>query len=651
MTRVVVVGCDGFDAQIAAELGETGGLPTFRRLCREGVSGPLHLIQPPRPALSWASALTGDAPHEHGVTSERVLDFRTGIVDDATLGESASQAVWQRFAAKGRRSIAINWPFRTVVHNSDNDLCIPGRFFDASRSDRDTIEGGSCGLSPQQSQWIEDLRVAPREVDLDTIRAFVPQIDLIEHRSDQRIGYLAHSLASAFSVHAVATHLLETGRSEFFCVRYNLISRLSDAFGIYRSPQHDVVSDRDFETFNSVVDAAHRLIDLFLARLLDLAGEKARVILVSNGGYRQGGARPPSPPRTQAEADAWRGRQGFAVLAGADIAPGTLSGVHLRGLAPTICALGELDERHAWRVSPWVSPAGAEPLELVVQDPTQSQLHDNATPHASSTKGRLAALLSRDETHKAAMAHLEGRYAMALSLSETGQIDPALALLEEITALSPGEHRWEQLFLNLALERRDGALARERVAALSSGGAPRDVILVSEARIRLMERAPAAAFEALEKAEIETPVVLGCKAACLAELRRWDEAEVLYSRVIQADPRASTAYVGLARCLLAQDKSEAVISLAQESVTAFGETPIGSYYLGTARYRCGDADRAIAAWQRCIALAPGFAPAYRRLSAVLRYDHSEPAQAAMYDALGRAAYRVGLSRRAGRTAD
>jgi len=55
---VVFIGLDGASLDIVDDLRADGALPTFDRLIRTGVSGPLQ---------SWASIATGKIPEKHGV--------------------------------------------------------------------------------------------------------------------------------------------------------------------------------------------------------------------------------------------------------------------------------------------------------------------------------------------------------------------------------------------------------------------------------------------------------------------------------------------------------------------------------------------------------------------------------------------------------
>ncbi|MEL6577288.1 MAG: tetratricopeptide repeat protein, partial [Pseudomonadota bacterium] len=139
-------------------------------------------------------------------------------------------------------------------------------------------------------------------------------------------------------------------------------------------------------------------------------------------------------------------------------------------------------------------------------------------------------------------------------------------------------------------------------------------------------------------------LALRTKADCHARLGQWPEAEHDYRRAIALAPRVGASYEGLGRCLLAQGRFAEVAALALDSEAIFGATALSSYHLGIACYRMGEIEGALRAWERSIAIAPSFAPAYHKLTGLFRYDRPDPAKAAMYHALGRVARNVRLKR-------
>ncbi|MEM8760536.1 MAG: tetratricopeptide repeat protein, partial [Pseudomonadota bacterium] len=497
---------------------------------------------------------------------------------------------------------------------------------------------GSAGIA------LSGLQVTARDLDRATLAAFVPRLDLVEATGDQRIERLASALTRAFSVHAVSTHLLEAEPWDLAAVHYELLQQISDDLLLYAAPQHDAVSDRDHAIWGSAVDASYRVFDLFLARLAALAGPDCRVALVADSGYRNGAERPLAPARTQDEADSWRNGEGFAAIIGPGVETTPLVGAHIRGLASTICSLGDLEESIAWPLPAWLTLAQGVAREFAVAKGGEPTVATVADVWSESEMARLQQLLDGEGTCAAATSMLENRFAIAQSLRSVGEVSQAATLLEQIVALQPQSLRWQSMLFELNLARRDFDAAGRQIEAAVESALDPALIAVARAELLLAKREPDAAMAALQSAP-STALTLRIKADCQARLGHWSEAEGGYRRAIAMAPRIGAAYEGLGRSLLAQGRFAEVAALAMDSEAVFGATALSSYYLGMACYRLGEVESALRAWERSIAIAPSFAPAYHKLTSLFRYDRPEPTKAAMYHALGRVARSVRQKRR------
>lgn len=645
--RVLLVGASGFDANIANGLADAGAMPAFAAFRAQASAGRLHVVHPPRGPLNWVSALTGAAPHEHGIAATTALDLETGVEQPVSMANSPFKPVWRHFTERGKRSVAVNWPASTGIQAIKGEIIVGDRFFDAHHSaPQRESEVAVSGIAAGPARGaLSKLRVTARDLDRATLAAFVPRLDLVEATGDQRIARLASALTRAFSVHAVSTHLLETEPSDLTAVHYDLLQQISDDFLLYAAPQHDAASDRDHAVWGAVVDASYRVFDLFLARLAALAGPECRVALVADSGYRMGAGRPAGPVRTPEEADNWRNGKGFAAIVGPGVETKPLVGAHIRGLASTVCTLGDLEETVPWQLPAWLSFAGNVKRAFTFGDGREPTVANAAMPWSETEMARVQQLLSDEGHSTAARALLEARYAMAQSLDQVGEIRQAAGILEQIVTLQPHSLRWQSTLFELNLARRDfGAAQRQIEAAVTSALDP-VLIAVARAQLLLAKRDPDAALAALQTAP-SAALMLRTKADCHARLGHWSQAESDYRRAIALAPRVGAAYEGLGRCLLAQERFAEVAALAMESEAVFGATALSSYHLGIACYRMDEIENALLAWERCIAIAPSFAPAYHKLTSLFRFHRPEPVKAAMYHALGRVARNVRLKRRA-----
>ncbi|MEL6577714.1 MAG: alkaline phosphatase family protein, partial [Pseudomonadota bacterium] len=517
--RVLLVGASGFDACIANRLADAGAMPAFAAFRAQAATGRLHVVHPPRGPLNWVSALTGAAPHEHGIAATMALDLETGVEQPVSMAGSPFKPVWRHYAERGKRAVAVNWPASSGFEAVDGEIIVGDRFFDADHGTPVNEAADAIAGPAQRSAGVDlsKLLVTARDLDRATLATFVPRLDLVEATGDQRIERLASALTRAFSVHAVSTHLLETEPSDLAAVHYELLQQLSDDFLLYAAPQHDAVSDRDHAVWGAVVDAGYRVFDLFLARLAALAGPACRIALVADSGYRTGADRPAFPVRTQEEADNWRNDQGFAAILGPGVVATSLVGAHIRGLASTVCTLGGLEEAISWQLPAWLSFSNNMERAFEIGDGGEQTVANAAMLWSQTEMARLHQLLGAEGHGVAARALLEARYAMAQSLRQVGQIAQAAAILEQIVTLQPHAFRWQSTYFELNLVRRDFDAAQRQIEAAVESALDPVLIAVARAQLLLAQREPEAAIEVLQTAPTAA-LALRTKADCHARL-------------------------------------------------------------------------------------------------------------------------------------
>ncbi len=65
--RVIILGMDGMDAEMARQWMDSGDLPNFQRLREQGTFAPLMPANPAQSPVSWATLNTGVNPGKHGI--------------------------------------------------------------------------------------------------------------------------------------------------------------------------------------------------------------------------------------------------------------------------------------------------------------------------------------------------------------------------------------------------------------------------------------------------------------------------------------------------------------------------------------------------------------------------------------------------------
>ncbi len=118
MTRVVMIGVDGLDADLLRVYGPS--LPHLRRLMLESPFLELKASFPPETASTWASLYTGLNPSNHGIMSSEIQSS-IGTVQGA-LAVPRGETFWEVASEAGKKVCVINpllaypaWPVNGLM--------------------------------------------------------------------------------------------------------------------------------------------------------------------------------------------------------------------------------------------------------------------------------------------------------------------------------------------------------------------------------------------------------------------------------------------------------------------------------------------------------------------------------------------------------
>ena len=342
--KLLLVGIDSADWKIIQPLIDSGGMPGMQRIVEEGTSGNLATLEPQLSPMLWTSIATGKMAYHHGVPGFTEVDPATGRVVPVSAATRQCRTLWEILGEQGLRSHVVSW-FAT---HGERDLagCMVSNMFGHLPSVKPDSDPADWPPPPPGTYWPEsladsmnDLRVSPHELDPDeVIRLFVPEAHTVDQEKDKRLWLLSEKLAEAFSVHEAATHLLEADPDwNLFAVYYRPVDEISHLFMPYHPPRIDGIPEAYFTLYHHVVTGIYRLHDLFLLRLVQLAGPDAAVMVVSDHGFHSDHLRPKFTPRVPAGITVWHRPQGVFAAAGPGFARDTLVyGSRLLDIAPTI---------------------------------------------------------------------------------------------------------------------------------------------------------------------------------------------------------------------------------------------------------------------------------------------------------------------------
>ena len=607
--RVLVIGWDGADWEIAKPLIEAGRMPHLAKLVKEGASGNLATLRPCLTPMLWTSVATGYTADRHGILGFVEPSARGDGVVPSRSTSRRCPAVWNLLAEKGLRSCVIAWPV------SDPPEAIPGvsvseRILDGLASHPDGIFPPADDLvhpAGYASGHLKEACFHPCELAPEDLRDFIPDISRIDLTADARPEMLAKHYARCASVHSLATQILAAEDWDFAAVYYETLDRTGHDFMSYRPPLMAGVDPADMARYGGVVDGMYAFHDAMLGTLLEIAGPETQVILLSDHGFQSGPGRPPwSPPSDPGIAESgadWHRPLGLLAMHGPGIAAGVrLHGATLLDILPTVLHCFRLRTaqdlpgavlQRAFTGIPYVLP------RLLITAPTHSPLTSTASVQERATAlqqlvdlGYLDAS-SLTGAQAAVQAVQEAQYNLACVHLHHHRPSLALPLLEKLCAEIPLLPRYELAHLEClqALHRPADVLTHLSRLKTAGLGGPTFDLAAASAHLVSGDSVTAGHFlDAARTARPDDPAI-ACAAGELA-LRSGhaNAARCHYQSALALHPSHPMAHAGLAACFLktedpAQSLDHAVRSLQQifwnpplhwimaQSLAALGEYP------------------------------------------------------------------------------
>ena len=337
--KVLLVGWDAADWKVITPLMERNLMPATRRLVEQGVMGQMATLSPALSPMLWTSIATGKRPYKHGILGFAEPGPAGGVQPITNLSRK-TKAIWNILGQNGFRSNVVGWwpshPAEPIngVMVSDHYHRAPG-----------PIERGwpmrPGTVHPQQlAETLAELRVHPQELAPEHILPFIPHAARIDQDTDHRMESCIRTLADCSTVQSCATHLMEHEPWDFMAVYFDSIDHFCHLFMRYHPPQQEWIKDDDFDLYQHVVTAGYVYHDMMLARLIELAGPDATVILMSDHGFHPDQQRRRTLPSEPAGPAAEHRDFGIFVMQGPGIKRDELvHGVNLLDVTPTLLTL------------------------------------------------------------------------------------------------------------------------------------------------------------------------------------------------------------------------------------------------------------------------------------------------------------------------
>lgn len=615
-------------------------MPVLARMLERGVMADIATLEPVLSPMLWTSIATGKYADRHGILGFTELHPKTRRVQPVTSISRSTKAVWNILSQQGYRTNLAGWfashPAEPIRGCSISDAF--ARSFPGA-GEPWPLTGGSvypASIGPA----IAELRVRPEEIGAEILRLFVPGLAAIDQSKPNGLGTLRKLLAECFSIHNAVTWLMENTEWDFMGVYYIGIDHFSHAFMNYHPPRLDWVDPGEFALYSRVIEGAYRLMDLFLARLMQLAGPDATVIVLSDHGFHSDHLRPRHIPSVPAGPAAQHRPLGMFAMAGPGVrADERINGVSLLDVAPTVLALfgapAGIDMPGRVLVEAFEAasaPARIPSWDLVEGEAGMHAPGTGSSPNDDNTDPLLEQFIALGyidaqpaHTELAARnCERERNWNLARVYISTNRYAEALPLLEQVYAESPARADYAlaladcQLRLGLVAEALESATAasgeRSFCAPPMAASASAHYVLSRIALESRQYRECAGHLEAALATGVPTPELsTRCGFVYLA-LRRWDAAADLFREALAADNHRALAHQGLARVAYRQGRYAESAAHALDSISCRHDRPAAHFILALALLRMGNRERALQALEASLCFPPVPRIAHRLLA-------------------------------------
>lgn len=615
--KLLLVGWDAADWKIIHGLMDAGHMPTTRRLVETGVMGNMATLSPVLSPMLWTSIATGKRPFKHGIYgfTEPTPDGKS--VQPMTNVSRKCKAIWNILNQNDKQSIVVGWwPSHPV--EPINGVMVSDYYHKSPKRPGEPWPLMPSTVHPNRCfDELAQLRVHPQELQPEHVLPFIPDAKEVDQETDPRMSACMRTFSECTTIHAAATHLMETEPWDFMAVYYDAIDHFCHGFMKYHPPQRDHVPDQDFKLYKHVVTAAYMYHDMMLTRLLELAGDDTTVILMSDHGFHPDHLRPTLLPAEPAGPAHEHRDYGIFVINGPGIRKDHIvHGVSLLDITPTILTLYGLPVGEDMDGQPLVDVfEESPPIETIPsweavsgedgQHPADFRLDPVESKEALEQLIALGYIERPHKDSKKAIAQCtrELDYNLARAYMDAGMHGEATPLLAELYAKFPVEFRFGVQLANClnAMGRHDDLRrliddlnSRWRVAQKEARTRLKDVVSIARKRKEQWEK-----FREIDKQNENDPSNPP-KLARISPTGRpilFTDTEMHLIRKLRAIARGNPQTLDFlaATVALSNDKYEDALELLEKAELTESESPafqfhVGNVYLSLRRLQ--DAERA-----------------------------------------------------------
>ncbi|MFK7903645.1 MAG: alkaline phosphatase family protein [Chitinophagales bacterium] len=620
--KLLLIGWDAADWKAINPLIKKGLMPNLARLIKEGVSGNLATLDPPLSPILWTSISTGKRPYKHGILNfTEPAPNGNGIRPIHSTGRKV-KAVWNILTQQQYKTHVIGW-WPSHPAEPINGICISNFYQKATANLGEEWPMLKGTVHPaSKADFYAKLRVHPGELSEAHLLPFVPKAAEIDQEKDKRLYAVAKIIADCASIQAPATYILENEEWDFMGVYFDGIDHFGHGFMKYNPPRRPHIPEKDYELYKNVITSGYRYHDMILGRLLQLAGEEATVMLISDHGFHPDHLRPKEIPKEPAGPALEHSPYGIICMKGPGIKKGEqIFGANLLDITPTILALYGLEVGRDMdgkvlvnafeenirikSVDSWDDIAGNSG-----QHPSNIEEDEEQAKEALQQLVDLGYIEKPDDDPKKAIEKTvnESQFYLARAYINGNKVAEAIPILEKLFQGDITQTRYGVRLASAYQFIGENAKAMEVVEIVKEQileDTP-DLLLL-EGSILMGSHKFRSAMKKFKQAETINPNLASLHLQIAKNyilLKQWKDAERAFKKEIQNDKDSAEAYHGLGITYLNQNQLETAVDSLLTAVDLQYTMPLAHYHLGEALYLMGEKEEAAKAFEVCLRLVP-----------------------------------------------
>ncbi len=299
-SKVLLIGWDAADWKTINPLIEAGKMPALERMINNGVMGEMATLEPVLSPMLWSSIGTGKLADKHGVLGFTEPDLSTGSVKPISVTSRKVKAIWNILTQNGYKTNLVGW-WPSHPAEPINGVAVSNFYQRASKSIEEEWPMVKGTIHPESMEEVmKELRIHPGELTEAHILPFIPRAAEIDQEKDKRYVGMMKILADTATIQSASTYLMENTEWDFMGVYFDGIDHFGHGFMKYHPPRMPMISEKDFEIYNNVVNAGYVFHDMMLEATLSMVDEGTTVILVSDHGFHSDHLRPGALPKEPA---------------------------------------------------------------------------------------------------------------------------------------------------------------------------------------------------------------------------------------------------------------------------------------------------------------------------------------------------------------